>query len=239
MFRRYNGRHVMIRAVRALSVQARIGIAASTLAGLSVVGLMFANTASASTRLGGVDMQRACSVQQATFGPTTAVVRDKHNAYSWACRSNYFGDIVGGVKVNQECVLQYGPDAYAGLGSASNPYSWYCQRDPVPTLTTSSTPPPTSSTKTYAYSVYHTCANGKCGLNLRSGAGYSNYPVTRTLVDGNAVDIVCQTRGQSVSGIDGSSSNVWDKTAQGDYAADFYIDTPGMTGSFSPPIPQC
>ena len=128
MFRRYNGRHVMIRAVRALSVRARIGIAASTLAGLSVVGLIFANTSSASTRLGGVDMQRACSVQWATYGPTTAVVRDQHNAYSWVCRSNYTSYILGGVNVNQECVLQYGSGAYAGLGSASNPYSWYCQR---------------------------------------------------------------------------------------------------------------
>jgi hypothetical protein len=30
-------------------------------------------------------------------------------------------------------------------------------------------------------------------------------------VDGDAVDIVCQTTGQSVSGKDGSSSDVWDK----------------------------
>jgi len=58
-------------------------------------------------------------------------------------------------------------------------------------------------------------------------------------VDGDAVDIVCQTTGQSVSGKDGSSSDVWDKTVQGDYAADFYINTPGTTGSFSPPIPRC
>ena len=87
--------------------------------------------------------------------------------------------------------------------------------------------------------MYHTCANGACGLNFHSGPGYSNYPVTRTLVDGDAVDIVCQTTGESVSGKDGSSSDVWDKTVQGDYAADFYINTPGMTGSFSPPIPRC
>jgi hypothetical protein len=96
-------------------------------------------------------------------------------------------------------------------------------------------PPPA----TYHYAVYHTCANGHCGLNGRAGPGYSGYAVTRVLLDGAAVDIVCQTRGESVSGIDGSSSNVWDKTAQGDFFADFYINTPGMTGSFSPPIPQC
>jgi hypothetical protein len=115
--------------------------------------------------------------------------------------------------------------ANAGTGSAS-------PTAPAPSSAS-------ASPQFYVYYVYHACANGACGLNLRSGPGYSNYPVTRVLVDGDAVDIVCQTQGQSVSGIDGSSSDVWDKTIQGDYAADFYVDTPGMTGPFSPPIPQC
>jgi hypothetical protein len=106
---------------------------------------------------------------------------------------------------------------------------------PPPPTGPGSGPPPV----TYRYYVYHTCANGHCGLNIRTGPGYTHYAVTRVLSDGTAVDIVCQTRGESVSGADGSSSNVWDRLAQGDYAADFYIDTPGMTGSFSPPIPQC
>ncbi len=117
---------------------------------------------------------------------------------------------------------------------------------PAPPPSTTSPPPqppsaasPPAAPASYPYAVYHTCANGACGLNIRSGPGYSSYPVTRVLLDGDAVDIVCQTTGQSVSGKDGSSSNVWDKTVQGDYAADFYIDTPGMTGSFSPPIPRC
>jgi hypothetical protein len=121
--------------------------------------------------------------------------------------------------------------ANAGTGSASPTGG---APAPAPAPSSSSASP-----QFYVYYVYHTCANGACGLNLRSDPGYSNYPVTRVLVDGDPVDIVCQTQGQSVSGIDGSSSDVWDKTVQGDYAADFYIDTPGMTGSFSPPIPQC
>jgi hypothetical protein len=120
-------------------------------------------------------------------------------------------------------------------------------RSSNPPPPTAPPPPPVSSSPapappgpaTYRYYVYHTCANGACGLNLRAGPGYSSYPITRVLVDGDPVDIVCQTRGEPVSGLDGSSSNVWDKLIQGDYAADFYIDTPGMTGSFSPPIPQC
>jgi hypothetical protein len=105
---------------------------------------------------------------------------------------------------------------------------------PAPTGPSSGPPP-----VTYRHYVYHTCANGHCGLNIRTGPGYAHYSVTRVLSDGEPVDIACQTRGESVSGADGSSSNVWDRLAQGDYAADFYIDTPGMTGSFSPPIPQC
>lgn len=99
----------------------------------------------------------------------------------------------------------------------------------------STTPPPTF----YQYSVYHTCANGHCGLNVRSGPGYTNYGVTRGLSDGNIVNVTCQTRGESVSGIDGSSTNVWDRLVEGDYVSDFYVSTPGATGSFSPPIPQC
>lgn len=100
-------------------------------------------------------------------------------------------------------------------------------------------PPPAPGSTVYYHQVYHTCANGACGLRFHTGPGYSNYAVTRVLLDGTTVGIVCQTRGQAVSGIDGSSSNVWDRTVQGDYAADFYINTPGMTGAFSPPIPQC
>ena len=96
-----------------------------------------------------------------------------------------------------------------------------------------------SGQQVYWHHVYHTCANGKCGLRLHTGPGYSAYPVTRVLVDGDAVGIVCQAHGEPVSGIDGSSSDVWDRLIDGDWAADFYVDTPGTTGSFSPPIPVC
>jgi hypothetical protein len=89
---------------------------------------MFANTASASTYLGGgghaACMQRPVGELWSDNSDSTR----QHNAYSWKCRSNYTHYILGGVSVNQECVLQYGWGAYAGLGSASNPYSWYGQR---------------------------------------------------------------------------------------------------------------
>jgi hypothetical protein len=110
------------------------------------------------------------------------------------------------------------------------------------TVTGAPAPAPANSPsgpQVYWHHIYHTCANGKCGLRLHSGPGYSNFPVTRVLADGDAVGIVCQAHAELVSGIDGSSSDVWDHLIDGDWAADFYVDTPGMTGSFSPPIPVC
>lgn len=109
--------------------------------------------------------------------------------------------------------------------------------NPLPSSPSPSAPPPAPST--YRYYVYHTCANGACGLNARTGPGYTNYKKTRVLYDGNPVDIVCQTTGEAVTGIDGSSSVVWDRLVQGDYVSDFYVNTPGTNGAFSPPIPRC
>lgn len=85
--------------------------------------LIMAQPAAAATRLGGVDMQRACDTQYPGRG-LRAVVTDGSNAYSWRCVGGSFS---GGINVNAECVTQYGQGAYAGLDNASNPYSWYCQ----------------------------------------------------------------------------------------------------------------
>jgi hypothetical protein len=104
----------------------RIMLATAMLGGLPLVGVAaFATTASASTYLGGVDMQRACSTQQPAMG-LAAVVTNQRNAYSWQCKAPW-GYAVG-IDVNRECVTQYGSGAFAGLGSSTNPYSWYCQR---------------------------------------------------------------------------------------------------------------
>ena len=52
---------------------------------------------------------------------------------------------------------------------------------PAPPPSTASTPASTPAAPTfYVHSVYHTCANGACGLNLRSGPGYSSYPYPGT-----------------------------------------------------------
>ena len=110
-----------VRKLLAASGLTTVAVAAAVLAGPT-------GPAAAGTYLGGVDMQRGCSVQWAAYGPTTAIVLDQRNAYSWKCRSNYTNYILGGVDVNRECALQFGQGAYAGLGNTSNPYSWYCQR---------------------------------------------------------------------------------------------------------------
>jgi surface antigen len=101
-------------------------------------------------------------------------------------------------------------------------------------------PPPTASAPpgTFPHHVYHTCANGACGLRIHSSPSLSA-PVTAIRNDGEEVFIVCQTTGDRVYGSDGSSSEVWDKLSEGDYASDFYIDTSGTSGAFSPPIPRC
>ncbi len=93
--------------------------------------------------------------------------------------------------------------------------------------------------KFYVYRVYHTCANGGCGLHVRTGPGYSHYVSVGLLHDGDPVKIVCQGVGEPVSGLNGTSSDVWDKLTDGRWVADYYVDTPGMEGAFSPPIPRC
>ena len=90
------------------------------------LGLVTASPAQAATRLGGVDMQRACDTQWPGYG-LTAHVNDPNNAYSWRCWAPWDHTSYG-IDVNRECVTQYGAGAYAGLGSTTNPYSWFCQR---------------------------------------------------------------------------------------------------------------
>jgi hypothetical protein len=114
---------------------------AATAAAIFGSALVGATPADAGTRLGGVDMQRACTTQYPPEWGLSARVNDSGNsawgltgpdndpkkAYSWRCwapwdHSSYQID------VNRACVAQYGAGAYAKLGSSTNPYSWYCQR---------------------------------------------------------------------------------------------------------------
>lgn len=104
---------------------------------------------------------------------------------------------------------------------------------PAPTPT-----PEAAPAGTFRHRVYHTCANGSCGLRTRKSPNLSA-EVAGVKNDGDVVDIVCQTTGDRVYGKDGSSSTVWDKLFDGSFVSDYYVDTPGVGGAFSPPIPQC
>jgi hypothetical protein len=94
---------------------------------LMTAGLLAGSApASASTVLGGVDMQRACNTQYYDAFHFRAVVLDQHDAYSWRCVKD--SDTSNGIDVDRACAIQYGSSARAGLTFWWDPYSWYCLR---------------------------------------------------------------------------------------------------------------
>jgi hypothetical protein len=103
--------------------------------------LVTATPAEAATTLGGVDMQRACRTQYPSGWGLSAYVNDWDSsergqfghtdepniAYSWRCWAPWDHSTYS-IDVNRACASQYGKGAYAGLGSSTDPYSWYCRR---------------------------------------------------------------------------------------------------------------
>jgi uncharacterized protein YraI len=61
------------------------------------------------------------------------------------------------------------------------------------------------------------------GVNCRSGPGTS-HAVVKSYPKGHEISIVCQAAGNDVKG-----DNLWDKTSDGCYVADYYVKT-GSTG---------
>jgi hypothetical protein len=57
------------------------------------------------------------------------------------------------------------------------------------------------------------------GVNCRSGPG-TNHPVVRSYNKGHEVTLVCQEPGTNIKG-----DNLWDKTTDGCYVADYYVKT--------------
>lgn len=57
------------------------------------------------------------------------------------------------------------------------------------------------------------------GVNCRSGPGTS-YAVKKVYAKGADIKVSCQTTGPSVNG-----NNIWDKTQDGCYVADYYVKT--------------
>jgi hypothetical protein len=110
---------------------------------------------------------------------------------------------------------------------------------PAPNPTPAPTPTPTPTPTYYVHHVTGTCADGACGLKERAGPGYSTYAQTGIKNEGEEVDIVCQAQGELVTPNHGTASTVWDRLTDNQWVTDVYVDTPGLGGAFSPPIPQC
>ncbi|MCW2980901.1 MAG: hypothetical protein JWO14_2628 [Solirubrobacterales bacterium] len=87
--------------------------------------------------------------------------------------------------------------------------------------------------------VFRTCVNGTCGLTRHTGPKVGFPTVAPPLAEGAAVDIVCQTTGDRVTGYDATSTDVWDRLADGTYVSDYYVDTLGKNDQFTVPIPSC
>jgi surface antigen len=77
------------------------------------------------------------------------------------------------------------------------------------------------STSAVAYPI------NAAGVNCRSGPGTS-YAVKKSYAKDHAVTVTCQTAGTSVNG-----NAIWDKTSDGCYVADYYVNT-GSNGYVKP-----
>lgn len=79
---------------------------------------------------------------------------------------------------------------------------------------------------------YNVTGTGGVGLRARS-APSTSASILRVIPEGGAIDISCQTHGDSVNG-----SPIWDKLTDGSYISDFYTTTP-VYAAYSPGIPVC
>jgi Cutinase len=90
----------------------------------------------------------------------------------------------------------------------------------------------------YGFKVVGTCSGSTCALAEWSGPGTVGYDRVGSLYESQPVDIRCQTTGQTVNGLNGGHSAIWDELANTAFVSDYYIDTGGL-GVYSPPIPHC
>lgn len=79
---------------------------------------------------------------------------------------------------------------------------------------------------------YNVTGTGGVGLRARSASNTSS-SIIRTLPEGAAIDIICQTTGETIRG-----SAIWDKLSDGTYISDFYTTTP-VYAAYSPGLPVC
>jgi lysozyme-like protein len=79
--------------------------------------------------------------------------------------------------------------------------------------------------------VTGTVIGGGAPLTVRSGPG-TGYAAVGSVADGGTVTILCQTRGQSITGPYGATA-LWDRIGSGRYVTDAYVFT-GSNGQVAP-----
>ena len=79
---------------------------------------------------------------------------------------------------------------------------------------------------------------GSSGLNERSAPSASSTKLG-TLSNGTTVYLACQAQGIAYStGGSPASDSIWDQLTNGDFVADYWVNTPGV-GRFTKGIPRC
>ncbi|MEV8241100.1 hypothetical protein AB0O90_12740 [Microbacterium testaceum] len=86
-----------------------------------------AESASAATRLGGIDMMRVCATQNGSAWWVPYLTSQPGNAYSWRCWNDKY-HASRGIDLNGGCRILYGNGAYALTGDTRSPYAWSCYR---------------------------------------------------------------------------------------------------------------
>jgi uncharacterized protein YraI len=81
--------------------------------------------------------------------------------------------------------------------------------------------------------TYHVVGSGGSGIAERGGPG-TQFPTNTRLASGAAAPIVCQIKTSSFVG----TSSVWDLLANGEWVADYYINTP-VVNQYTTGIGQC
>lgn len=85
--------------------------------------------------------------------------------------------------------------------------------------------------------VVGTCTVDLCAVAERSEPRNKG-PLVGSAHDGEQLQVVCQTRGDVITGANGDTSDVWDELSNGGFIPDFYVNTPGIDEP-SPGIPPC
>jgi hypothetical protein len=106
---------------------ARFGAVALVTVGAAALPALQSSPASASTRVGGVNVEAEC---QFSYGYHAYVAY--WSAWGWRCNpvpgNAYYKGLDENVDMNLACRLQYGSNAFASASDSGNPYSWSCYR---------------------------------------------------------------------------------------------------------------